>query len=679
MTQQIINIGSSANDGTGDPLRTAFNKINTNFTELYSKGAAGANFDLTGNEIQATNSNGNIELVPNGSGMVVVVDDHIVIADSRTPTSIGQEGDVAGMIAWDGSALYLCVADYDGSTTIWNTLSAGGVTDLTLSTDASNSLTSSSNANINITPNGTGSTVIKKISTANVITSTLADGTAPFTVTSTTQVANLNVALAGTVTAAAQPNITSVGTLSSLTTSGDIIAGGDLRTNGDNVRSSTGNIALTFTDKDVTVRGNLTIQGISTTIGSQDLTVEDSIINLHTQPNLVALTSDDGRDIGVKFHYYKTSDKHAFVGWSNASQALEYFVDATESAGVISGTYGNIKANRFFSNIATGTAPFTVNSTTQVANLNAATAGSSTTAGTVTTAAQPNITSVGTLTSLTTSGQVTSTLASGTAPFVVTSTTQVANLNVAAAGTATTAGTVTTAAQPNITSVGTLSSVTLGAGTTSVAPINLTSGTNLTSATAGAIEFDGTTLNFTPNTNYGRAAIPATVYTSGAGTNLTATAEATSQVLFPSSGDTITLPVGTYHITLAATITRGATSTTSATTRINFGGGGTAVGSFTGTSISAGNNAPINQLMFSGVALTTDNVVSNSNTIAAGTYTIFLTGILRITTAGTIIPKYSLSANLTGATTATSPSSMNYLMIQQIATSGSAAATGGWA
>jgi len=35
MTQQTINIGSSANDGTGDPLRTAFDKANSNFTELF--------------------------------------------------------------------------------------------------------------------------------------------------------------------------------------------------------------------------------------------------------------------------------------------------------------------------------------------------------------------------------------------------------------------------------------------------------------------------------------------------------------------------------------------------------------------------------------------------------------------------------------------------------------------
>ena len=36
MAKLTVNIGTSANDRTGDNLRTAFNKINTNFTELYT-------------------------------------------------------------------------------------------------------------------------------------------------------------------------------------------------------------------------------------------------------------------------------------------------------------------------------------------------------------------------------------------------------------------------------------------------------------------------------------------------------------------------------------------------------------------------------------------------------------------------------------------------------------------
>ena len=43
MAKQTVNIGSAANDGTGDPLRTAFDKINDNFTELYSDDAGDVN------------------------------------------------------------------------------------------------------------------------------------------------------------------------------------------------------------------------------------------------------------------------------------------------------------------------------------------------------------------------------------------------------------------------------------------------------------------------------------------------------------------------------------------------------------------------------------------------------------------------------------------------------------
>lgn len=34
-SQEIINIGANPNDGTGDPLRVAFDKINNNFTNLF--------------------------------------------------------------------------------------------------------------------------------------------------------------------------------------------------------------------------------------------------------------------------------------------------------------------------------------------------------------------------------------------------------------------------------------------------------------------------------------------------------------------------------------------------------------------------------------------------------------------------------------------------------------------
>jgi len=60
------------------------------------------------------------------------------------------------------------------------------------------------------------------VATATRFVSNIATGTAPLVVTSTTTVANLAAATSGTVTTAAQPNITSVGTLTSLTVSGNI-------------------------------------------------------------------------------------------------------------------------------------------------------------------------------------------------------------------------------------------------------------------------------------------------------------------------------------------------------------------------------------------------------------------------------------------------------------------------
>lgn len=53
MAQQVINIGASPNDGTGDQLRTAFEKCNDNFTELYSS---------TGEGVPYTGATQNVDL-----------------------------------------------------------------------------------------------------------------------------------------------------------------------------------------------------------------------------------------------------------------------------------------------------------------------------------------------------------------------------------------------------------------------------------------------------------------------------------------------------------------------------------------------------------------------------------------------------------------------------------------
>lgn len=120
MARQTIDIGSAPNDGTGDSIRSAFDKCNDNFLELYGRGAAGNNFDFNENTITSTNTNGDIVLDPNGTGSVVVSANHLNISTTKTPSSsVGAAGDATGDIAWDSSYIYVCTADYDGSTAIW--------------------------------------------------------------------------------------------------------------------------------------------------------------------------------------------------------------------------------------------------------------------------------------------------------------------------------------------------------------------------------------------------------------------------------------------------------------------------------------------------------------------------------------------------------------------------------
>jgi hypothetical protein len=68
--QIIIDIGAVANDGTGDPLRTAFGFVNNNFSNVWASGVTTSNIAFDGNRILTTNTNGNLVLAPNGIGKV---------------------------------------------------------------------------------------------------------------------------------------------------------------------------------------------------------------------------------------------------------------------------------------------------------------------------------------------------------------------------------------------------------------------------------------------------------------------------------------------------------------------------------------------------------------------------------------------------------------------------------
>jgi hypothetical protein len=69
-TQQQINYGASVNDGEGDPLRTAFIKTDDNFDNVWLAGPVGSNITITNNTVQVNNTNGNLILSPNGTGVI---------------------------------------------------------------------------------------------------------------------------------------------------------------------------------------------------------------------------------------------------------------------------------------------------------------------------------------------------------------------------------------------------------------------------------------------------------------------------------------------------------------------------------------------------------------------------------------------------------------------------------
>lgn len=69
MAKQIINVGTSANDGTGDTLRASQVKANANFTELYN--AKDAYLKYVCNLNQVGTANPTVQVLENTIGNIV--------------------------------------------------------------------------------------------------------------------------------------------------------------------------------------------------------------------------------------------------------------------------------------------------------------------------------------------------------------------------------------------------------------------------------------------------------------------------------------------------------------------------------------------------------------------------------------------------------------------------------
>ena len=259
MAQQELNVGSNANDGTGDTLRSAMQKVNTMFTELYLSPLSGGDLSFSGNEISATRSNEDLVFKPSGTGAVsfpaIRINDNN-IEGTRSNENInllpnGTGSVVFGAIKFRGTSL-----SSDDSTTI--NINDGLIVDGTLNV--------SGTANTGTLTAATGSTF------GNL---TLANGSITDS-SGAISFGNENLSTTGTITAA---------TGSAL---------GNLTLANGSITDSSGEIS--FGDENLTTTGTLDVSGLATlgslTVNSTTNLTTTTIDNLTIQDNTISSSSN---------------------------------------------------------------------------------------------------------------------------------------------------------------------------------------------------------------------------------------------------------------------------------------------------------------------------------------------------------------------------------------------------
>jgi len=258
------------------------------------------------------------------------------------------------------------------------------------------------------------------------------------------------------VSSASQPNITSVGTLSSLTVAG-ILQGNLLSGNGSaisNINSS--NLTGTISTSRFPLSG--VVSGLYGSSANVSQLAVDTYGRITTATN-VAITSSQWTTVASNVAYQNgvsigtlssppTGSNLYVLGTASISNILGTISTPNQPLVTSLGTLDNLTVAGFIS--ANGSAISNINSSNLVGNVAAANL-----ALVVTQASQPNITSVGILSSLAVSGILSGDLFTGNASAL--SNIPASNL----VGAAPYAVVVSGGSQPNITSVGTLSSLSV--------------------------------------------------------------------------------------------------------------------------------------------------------------------------------------------------------------------------
>jgi hypothetical protein len=100
----------------------------------------------------------------------------------------------------------------------------------------------------------------------------------------------------------------------------------------------------TTVNNNLTISGNLTVNGTTVTVNSTVTTLDDPVITLGGD---TAPESDDNKDRGVEFRWYDSEGatpgaKTGFFGFDDSSGKFTFIPDATNSSEVFSGTKGTI-------------------------------------------------------------------------------------------------------------------------------------------------------------------------------------------------------------------------------------------------------------------------------------------------------------------------------------------------
>lgn len=150
--QQTVNIGAVADDGTGDPARTAFDKLNDNDTELYTRTATLAT--VTDDNVYVANGSAiQAKTVPDCTD---TGGNHLNYTQSSNSFSCGTSGDgsgqTTGVVTMDFTTSFVGSVDADFRWTLTGTVVTLQPTEIITGTSDSTVFASTNNLPANILP-----------------------------------------------------------------------------------------------------------------------------------------------------------------------------------------------------------------------------------------------------------------------------------------------------------------------------------------------------------------------------------------------------------------------------------------------------------------------------------------------------------------------------------------------